>query len=333
MAGLAAIIVTYNRLEALKQSLERVLREEVDRVHVIDNASSDGTADWLATLDDPRLRVTRLSENGGGAGGFAAGLEAAMGGEDPAAWCVLFDDDAWPLPGSFARFRRDAARLDPDDTRPGALGAIAASVCYPDGKICEMNRPNLNPFWHGRVLARTLLGGRGQFKVTDADLAPDAPVRPLDVASFVGYFVSRGAVRGLGLRPEAGLFLYGDDVLYSLRLRRAGLRIELWPQLRFAHDCGTMGEGFVYRPLWKIYYHCRNGVQIAREAAGPVVFPAALAYYTLVWWRRGRSCPPESRRLYYRMMRDGLRDGLRGRRGRNDRLHDAAVLVPAPANR
>ena len=35
------------------------------------------------------------------------------------------------------------------------------------------------------------------------------------------------------------------------------------PALRFTHDCGTMGDGFVYRPLWKIYYHCRNGVSIA----------------------------------------------------------------------
>lgn len=332
MTTLAAVIVTYNRLDALRETLSRVLDEAVDRVHVVDNASTDGTADWLAAQDDPRLRVIRLPENGGGAGGFAAGLEAAMGGEDPAAWCVLFDDDAWPQPGAFDRFRRDAADLDPDAIDTGALGAIAAAVFYPNGTVCEMNRPNLNPFWHAPVLARTLFAGRGQFKVTDADLAPEAPTRPLDVASFVGFFVSRGAVRGLGLRPEAGLFLYGDDVLYSLRLRRTGLRMELWPQLRFTHDCGTMGDGFVYRPLWKIYYHCRNGVQIAREAAGPIVFPAALAYYTLVWWKRGRSCPPENRGLYRQMMWEGLRDGLRGRRGRNDKLH-GAVLVPAPANR
>ncbi|MGR3439383.1 glycosyltransferase [Alterinioella nitratireducens] len=332
MTRLAAVIVTYNRLGALKQTLSRVLEEEVDRVYVVDNASTDGTAEWLAARRDPRLQVLRLTENGGGAGGFAAGLAAAMEKNDPAEWCVLFDDDAWPEPGCLARFRETSAGIDADDTRPGALGAVAAAVFYPNGTICEMNRPNLNPFWHAGVLARTLLGGRGRFKVTDADLAPRAPARPLDVASFVGFFVSRGALRGLELRPEAGLFLYGDDVLYSLRLRRAGLRIELWPGLRFTHDCGTMGDGFVYRPLWKIYYHCRNGVQIAREAAGPVVFPAALAYYTLVWWRRGRSCPAESRGEYYRMMRAGLRDGLRGRRGRKDELHGAA-LAPVRSGR
>ncbi|KKL96773.1 hypothetical protein LCGC14_1841110, partial [marine sediment metagenome] len=161
---------------------------------------------------------------------------------------------------------------------------------------------------------------RRGFKVSDADLAPEGPVQRIDIASFVGFFVSRGAVARIGL-PEAGLFLYGDDVLYSLRLRRAGFAMELRPALRFVHDCATMDRDFVYRPMWKIYYHARNGVQIAREAAGPVIFPVALAYYTLVWWRRGRHCPPAERRLYNRMMRTGLWDGLRGRRGRNDAIH------------
>ena len=70
--------------------------------------------------------------------------------------------------------------------------------------------------------------------------------------------------------------LYGDDVLYSLRLRRAGLGMVFMPAVRPDHDCGTMGQGFIYRPLWKIYHHCRNGVSIARQAAGPIIFPAAL---------------------------------------------------------
>jgi hypothetical protein len=82
-----------------------------------------------------------------------------------------------------------------------------------------------------------------------------------------------------------------------------------------------MGEGFIYRPLWKIYYHCRNGVDIARQAAGPVVFPLALAYYTVIWWRRGRHYDAGERAQYNRLMRQGLRDGLRGKRGRNDALH------------
>ncbi len=82
-----------------------------------------------------------------------------------------------------------------------------------------------------------------------------------------------------------------------------------------------MGTGYHYRPLWKIYYHCRNGVSIAYQAAGPVVFPAALLYYLAVWWRRSRHCPVADRPLYRRLLLRGVRDGLLRRRGRNDAVH------------
>ncbi len=311
---LAAIVVTYQRLAELQITLARLQGEQVDHIIVVDNASTDDTPGWLAAQDDPRLHVLSLAENMGGAGGFEAGMAAARDLFDPD-WVVLMDDDARPEPGALAKFQAKSPELDTD------IGCVAAAVFYPDGTLCEMNRPSNNPFWHFGLFLRTLVqGSRSGFHLADAAFAPDAPARPIDVASFVGYFVRRDAVARAGL-PEGGLFIYGDDVLYSLRLRRAGIKMVLLPAVRFEHDCGTMGDGFVYRPLWKIYYHCRNGVSIARQAAGPVVFPAALAYYTLIWWRRGRKCDGAERKAYRRMMWSGLRDGLLGRRGRNDALH------------
>ena len=319
---LAAVVVTFNRLAELQITLARLLAEAVDHIVVVDNASSDATPDWLATQDDPRLHVLRLSDNMGGAGGFEAGMAAARDLFDPD-WVVLMDDDARPAPGALARFRAETPALEPD------VGCVAAAVFYPDGTLCEMNRPSSNPFWNLSLFARTLVrGNRAGFHLPDAAFDPDAGVRRIDVASFVGYFVHRDAVARAGL-PEGGLFIYGDDVLYSLRLRRAGIGMVLMPQVRFEHDCGTMGQGFIYRPLWKIYYHCRNGVSIARQAAGPLIFPAALAYYTLVWWRRGRFYEAGEKRLYRRLMWTGLRDGLLRRRGRNDAVHAMAV-APAP---
>lgn len=323
---LAALIVTHNRLEALRETVRRMLAEEVDRVLVVDTASADGTAEWLAAAADPRLERLLLTENVGGAGGFAAGLQRIMAGPAAPDWCVLIDDDARPCPGAMAAFRQAMAASDPDDTRSGATGVVTAAVMLPDGRPSEMNRPGLNPFWHpARFLHTVLGGGRAGFHVGDAGLRPEAPARFVDTASFVGFFVSRGAVRAAG-PPDGDRFLYGDDVLYSLKLRRAGFRIRLLPAVRFVHDCQTFDGGFVYRPLWKIYYHCRNGVDVAGAAAGPVLFPAALAWYLWVWWRRGRRCAPGERRLYNRMMWAGLRDGLAGRRGRNPEVHRIAAL-------
>jgi GT2 family glycosyltransferase len=325
----AALIVTHNRRQTLAATLPRVLAEAVDRVMVVDNSSTDDTGPWLAAQDDPRVEVLRLAENTGGAGGFAAGLAALMAGPQAPDWTVLFDDDAWPCPGAIAAFREGAAGADPG-AGPGGLGAIAAAVIYPDGRASEMNRPALNPFWHPGVFLRTLFGGgRGGFHLADAELAAGAAPREVDTASFVGFFVSRGARARAGL-PEAGLFIYGDDLLYCLKLRRAGFRILSLPAVRFVHDCATLGAGFHYRPLWKIYYHCRNGVSVARAAAGPVVFPFALAWYLVVWWRRSRHCPADLRPLYRQLMWRGVRDGLMGRRGRISDVHSIAALAPTP---
>ena len=311
---LAAIVVTHNRLEQLQTTLARLLNEDVDRVVVVDNASSDGTRAWLESRDDPRLHVLSLAENRGGAGGFEAGMIAARKNFDPT-WIALMDDDARPHSGAMARFRQAAETLDTN------VGAVAAAVFYPNGSLCEMNRPSRNPFWNMGLLLRTLVSGSRQgFHLGDAAFAKDAGPAPIDVASFVGYFVHRDTIAKVGF-PEGGLFIYGDDVLYSLRLRRAGLQIMLLPDIRFEHDCGTMGRGFIYYPLWKIYYHCRNGVSIARQAAGPIVFPFALAYYVTIWWRRGKHYQADERSQYRRLLWQGLRDGLKGRRGRNDALH------------
>ena len=326
---LAAIVVTFNRLAQLQITLPALRDQQVDHIVVVDNASTDGTHDWLATQADARVHILTLSDNTGGAGGFESGMAYAKASLDPD-WVVLMDDDARPDPGALTLFRSEIPQLE---TSFPNLGTIAAAVFYPDGKLCEMNRPSRNPFWHPGLFVQTLFKGtRSGFHLTDADYAPDAPAIPIDVASFVGYFVKAAAWKHAGL-PEGGLFIYGDDVLYSLRLRRAGFAMAFAPMIRFTHDCGTMGDGFVYRPLWKIYYHCRNGVAIARQAAGSLIFPLALAYYTLIWARRGRHCKGAERRLYYAMMRRGLRDGLLGRRGRVDAVHDAVRGLVPPASK
>ena len=70
---LVAVVVTHNRLAQLQITLPRLLEKIPPRsspgVVVVDNASPDGTAAWLARQNDARLRVLRVEANLGGAGG------------------------------------------------------------------------------------------------------------------------------------------------------------------------------------------------------------------------------------------------------------------------
>ena len=223
---LVAVVVTFNRLEKLKPTLARLLEtpdRQLDAVVVVDNASTDGTADWLAAQDAPRLVVHRCDTNGGGAGGFETGMRLARARFDPD-WMVVMDDDARPAPGALAAFHAE--------DRSGAE-AWGAAVFHPgpERRVCDMNRPAINPFWHRDVMWRTLTGqGRDGFHMGPADFAPDAPKRDVDVLSFVGFFVSRAAITRVGY-PDGRLFIYGDDTLYTLGLARAGGRLVFDPAL------------------------------------------------------------------------------------------------------
>ncbi|WP_212525621.1 glycosyltransferase [Actibacterium sp. MT2.3-13A] len=265
---LVAVVVTYNRLAMLQKTLARLLetpREALEAVLIVDNACTDGTTEWLARQDDPRLRVLRSETNLGGAGGFEAGMRLVVGEMDPD-WIVVMDDDGRPEPGALAAFHaQDLAGWD----------AVAAAVYYPDGRICDMNRPSRNPFWHARVFLRTLgqAGGRDGFHITPA--AYEGAARQVDISSFVGLFVSRGAVARVGY-PDGRLFVYGEDGLYTLALSQAGGRIGFLPQVRFEHDCSTFEGDRRFRPLWKIYYYHRNLLFLYRMAAGWMFWPLLL---------------------------------------------------------
>ncbi|MEM8617243.1 MAG: glycosyltransferase [Pseudomonadota bacterium] len=302
--SLFAVVVTFNRLATLKITLARLLEAKTEHlagIIVVDNACTDGTESWLASLEDARLQVLRLPENCGGAGGFEAGMRLA--GEADPDWMVLFDDDARPYPGALAAFHA----VD----RTGA-DAWAAAVYDPKGEICDMNRPSRNPFWHTDVWQWVLRGkGREAYHIP-ASAYEGMALSEIDVASFVGFFVSR-AGRHLAGVSDGRLFLYGDDVLYSLTLRKAGGRILFDPSLRFEHDHASRAANSKrFTPLWKVYYYYRNLLFAYRSAAGHwfiLVAPVMALKWLVIDFRHYHG----ARLRYLRLWGQALRDGVKGR--------------------
>ena len=302
--NLTAVIVTHNRCQKLQHTLAATLAQPFSAIIVVDNASTDGTRAWLAGQHDPRLHLILSEQNSGGAGGFAQGMIAALNYAPD--WLVCYDDDAYPAPDALQQF----TALDLGNT-----DSAAAAVYYPDGRLCEMNRPSYNPFWHPRKLLRTALGvftgrARGAFHVTDSAYQ-GAEALPIDSSSFVGFFVRADWVRHLPL-PEPGLFIYGDDVLYTLNLTKHGARHRFLPTVRFIHDCSTFQTARRgYHPLWKAYFTYRNGLLIYRMAAGVWFYPVALLK-ALLWLAAVRHYRNKRRylRLWWQAVRDGIRQDL-----------------------
>lgn len=312
---MAAVVVTFNRLEQLQATVARFLEspaEDLAHLVVVDNASSDGTGAWLAAqmaapTAEARLTVVTLPTNTGGAGGFEAGMRHAHETFDPD-WYLLTDDDGRPEPGALAAFQAlDVRQWD----------AVAAAVYFPDGTICEMNRPSRNPFWHGREFLSTALrgGGRNGFHISPAAYEADTG-RPIDITSFVGFFISRDGVARAGY-PDPGLFLYGDDGIYTLEFSRQGGRIGFEPGVRFEHDCSTFGaaQRGRFRPLWKVYYYHRNLLLLYRQAAGWLFWPL-MCLILPKWLLKVRHHKGE-RRVFFGLLAQAVQDGLRRRLGRS----------------
>jgi len=298
---LVAVVVSCNRLQQLRRCMGKLLDSPVDHVVVVDNDSTDGSREWLLRQAGRPIDLLFSARNLGGAGGFETGIRHAVRRHDPD-WIVVLDDDARPAAGAIRRFlSRDYRGCD----------AVAAAVHYPDGRICEMNRPLLNPFWKWREMGRILFR-RGGLHL--ADVAYDGGAcQKVDVATFVGLFLSRKVIERCGY-PDGRLFLYGDDALYTLRLGQRGLTILFDPEIRFIHDCSTFqGARRVFRPLWKAYYNYRNRLILSREMAGGLFWPI-LPVLVMKWVWNARYYREDGRQ-YYLMLWRAVRDGVSGRTG------------------
>lgn len=300
-ARLVAVVVTHRRLAQLKRTLAALCAQaetDLAAILVVNNASDHGTKAWLETQTEPRLTVIHSEKNTGGAGGFEAGMRFAMQELSPD-WLVVMDDDARPEPGAFATFHTlDLARYD----------GFAAAVRHPDGTICEMNRPTLNPFWHRALFFRTLFGGgRNSFHLGEDDFAIPG-LRAIDGASFVGFFVRASTVAAQGY-PDPALFLYGDDAMYTMRLTKAGHRLGFDPSVRFEHDSKTYSvQDPRIRPMWKIYYYHRNLLILYRMAAGWLFVPVAVLY--IAKWASNIRYYRGERGLFWRLFWRAVVDGL-----------------------
>ncbi len=206
MTNILAVVVTYNRLALLKQTVAclRAQTCPLKEIVVVNNSSTDGTTLWLASQTDLHV-ITQ--PNVGGAGGFARGIEYAL--DANADWIFCMDDDVFPRP--------DCLQNLLPEMQDAQVGIVAPRRLM-DGRIFtnDFLRFNLtNPFASLH---------EGKLKKMEVDA-------PLDIAgtAFEGLCVSAPCARQIGL-PNAQLFIFSDDTDYCLRAQLAGFRLRYVPQ-------------------------------------------------------------------------------------------------------
>jgi glycosyltransferase involved in cell wall biosynthesis len=114
---ITVFIPTYNRLEMLKNAVQSVLSQgDFVKVHILDNASTDGTPNWLEELntkEGARVKLTLRRENIGALKNFSEGFSSVT-----TQYCVPLADDDELLPNFLQK------ALDIAETNAGIGGVV-----------------------------------------------------------------------------------------------------------------------------------------------------------------------------------------------------------------
>lgn len=205
----AIIFLSYNGrpfLERVFSSLD-ALDYPRDRLGVIavDNASMDGSAEWLRAREG--VTFLPLSENLGFAGGNNVGIERAL--LDGYDYVYLLNNDARLDPAAI----REAVAVAERDARVGSVQSLIR-LWQDEGTL---NATGGAVHFLGFAYARD-----------NGTRASDADVAPLDgsdiaYASGAAVLYRASALREVGLL-EPYYFMYHDDLELGWRLRLAGYR-------------------------------------------------------------------------------------------------------------
>jgi N-acetylglucosaminyl-diphospho-decaprenol L-rhamnosyltransferase len=238
---LLVVIVSWNA----RQELERCLRSLLDAppmvphsIVVVDNASTDGSADMVAGTF-PSVRLIRSPENLG----FARGNNLALRRETSEMILLLNPDTIVP---------------------PAAIDTLVARlVAHPEAaaagpRIIDANgRPELSfgsmpaPVTEARQKILTRLHGSGIAPFSAIVRRMTSRERLVDWVSGACLLVRRPAAEAVGLLDER-YQLYWEDVDFCSALRRQGWRILFTPAAQIVHLRGRSAS-VAPRPTSRAY--------------------------------------------------------------------------------
>lgn len=226
---LTVTIVSWNTKELLRSCLRSVVRGTIRsrvEIHVVDNASTDGSPE-MVRAEFPQARLTVNTTNVG----FARANNQSWH-ESCGRYWLLLNSDTVVHHGALD------ALIEFMDSHTRA-GLATARVVNPDGtpQFCAQREPGvgltlleatrLHKLLPRRIRGRLLLSTYWSY---------DEPMR-LGWAWGTALVARREAVEEAGPLAEE-FFMYGEDVEWSLRMRRRGWEVWFCPEAEVLHYGG-----------------------------------------------------------------------------------------------
>jgi GT2 family glycosyltransferase len=248
---LSIVILNYNTRDHLRACLHALQVEGStslaggaleSEVIVVDNASSDGSAEMVAA-EFPWVQLIRSPRNGG----FAFGNNQALTSCRGRAVLLLNPDTLMPSAGI-------AGMLEVLKAHPEA-GIIGPKLLKPDGSMhlaCRRSFPTPSvAFYRISGLARLFPKSPrfGRYNLTYVD-----PDRAIEVDSVCGacMLVRRTVIDRVGLLDER-FFMYGEDLDWCLRTRLMGWTVRYDPGIVVQHQHGASSRKRALRTTYHFF--------------------------------------------------------------------------------
>lgn len=292
---LGVVIVTYNRLDLLKECVNACLKQTVkfSDIFIVNNASTDGTSKYLNKLNREEVHIINSKTNLGGAGGFYLGIKAAN--KYDLDYLLIIDDDA------IIDFKYNENILPYMQNESSDIFAFSGTV----------KTNNKIQYEHRRHMDKNFKCGFS----TDEEYSRD--YFDYELATFCGLYVNMDIIRKIGL-PKKEFFIWFDDTEYSIRILKYS-KIRNINAAELNHKTKiVVNSGY----NWKSYYSIRNQIIIMKQYFSKfVLFKFKLNIYLHIFYSKIKRIL--TRDNYYAtvsmMYRDALYDGLHEKLGKNEK--------------
>lgn len=217
---LSIVIVSYNTQELLRARLKTLQ----GRIIVVDNASTDGSAD-MVKRKFPNVDLIRNKENVGFARANNKGIQRAK-----SRYVLLLNTDCE------ATHQAVAETVDYLEDHPD-VGAITCKLVLTDGTMDPACHRGFPTPWASVTYFmgfEKLFPASRAFSQYHQGYKPMGEIHDVDCISGAFFLVRREVIEQVGLLDEA-FFMYGEDIDWCFRIRKAGYKIQFYPHVSVMH--------------------------------------------------------------------------------------------------
>lgn len=240
MKSIGIIVCNYNKKDYVMNCVQSLFNQTISDfdIYVVDNASTDGSAEAISSKFGNKVNLLLNKENMGGSGGFNTGLREALKRNYEYLMCVdndvIFDSCAVELLRDFLTEHEDIGVVGSkayfmDD--PKRIWSFSADIDF-DRYVQIDNYRNC----------------------TDADNVPE--IVYCTYVPACAMMLRTSAVRKVGIMPEEN-FIYWDDMEWGYRFNKAGYKVAAYGKAKVWHKGGGRNGGTTFNN----YYLWRNRIQ------------------------------------------------------------------------